>query len=590
MSAMKDVQINDLPYKIGRPTRGWWTVVVGLLVLVGLGIYAYSRQWIEGLGVTGMRDIGTMGGSTWGLYITFDIYFVGVSFAGISIAALIRLLNIKQLKPVSRMAELLTITALLVAGLVIMPDLGQPVRGLVNLFRYARPESPFFGTFTLVISGYLFSSLVYFYLDGRRDAAILAKVPGNKLAWFHKLWAAGYQDTPAERTRHRTTSFWLAIAILPLLVAAHSTLGFVFGLQVGRPGWFGAMQAPAFVIMAGISGVGMLMIIAAILRRVLSFEEKIKSEIFSWLGGLMAVLILIYLYFMITEWLTASYTAALHEVSVSQALIMGDYAWIFWISVVALVLALVNQILPFVPLPAWIDSIEVQKRSVRFTRVTAAGAAALLVVMVLQIVPATQTPMTDLSPTLLNSIPWILAGLGVLTIIFFAPVMCRDIFTRSVVSGLLVNLAAIGKRYLIVVPSQTHGTLLPYGEGFYRPTWVEYGVVIGLFALGALLYTLFIKVFPIMEVEDHGDRPKPIKADKSQGMGGRGIIAWGLVIGGFVVQTVAYFFLSAPLGIPVNESFSNPRVEFAPTLFIIGVMVVFIAAILYEVLPEKQRA
>jgi hypothetical protein len=33
--------------------------------------------------------------------------------------------------------------------------------------------------------------------------------------------------------------------------------------------------------------------------------------------------------------------------------------------------------------------------------------------------------------------------------------------------------------------------------------------------------------------------------------------------------------------------FSNPRVPFAPALFILGVMLVFIAAIVYELLPER---
>jgi hypothetical protein len=46
--------------------------------------------------------------------------------------------------------------------------------------------------------------------------------------------------------------------------------------------------------------------------------------------------------------------------------------------------------------------------------------------------------------------------------------------------------------------------------------------------------------------------------------------------------------LAAPLGIPTNETFSNPRVEYAPTLFIIGVLLVFSAAVVYELLPEKE--
>src|SRR3990172_4827719 len=238
-----------LPKQAGRSPSAWYVVIAVLLALVGLGIYAYVHELSEGMAVTGMRSIGPMGGATWGLYITFVVYFVGLSFAGISTAALIRLARIERLRPISRMAELLTVVALVLAGLAIIADLGQPLRGIINLFRYARPQSPFFGTFTLVISGYLFASLVYLYLGGRRDAARCAEVPG-RLQRFYQLWAAGYGDTREEQERRSRASFWLAIAIVPLLVVAHSTLGFVFGLQVGRPGWYSALQAPSFVLLA----------------------------------------------------------------------------------------------------------------------------------------------------------------------------------------------------------------------------------------------------------------------------------------------------------------------------------------------------
>ncbi len=422
-------QIEKLPYGIGRLTAGWSLLVGLLLVFISLGAYAYYRQFTEGEVVTGLRNIGTMGGATWGLYVAFVIYFVGVSFAGITVAALIRLLNLSHLRPVSRMAELLTIISLILAAFSILADLGQPLRGIVNLLRYARPQSPFFGTFTLVISGYLFASLVYFYLAGRRDAALMAQYE-TPFRWFYRLWAAGYQDTPAERERHRRTSFWLAIAILPLLVTAHSTLGFVFGLQIGRPAWFSALQAPAFVIMAGVSGVGLLIIIAAVLRRILNEREHLSVAVFQWLGRFLMVLILAYLYFMIVELLTSTYTGHHHEVRLTQAMLWGEYAWIYWPSVTSLLIPVVLLI---------------------------------------------RQALTH---------QW---RIGLL-----------------VASGVLVNLAAVGKRYLIVVPSQTQGSLLPYGSGSYVPTWVEYSIVLGLFALGALLYALFMKLFPIMPIPERG--------------------------------------------------------------------------------------
>ena len=60
-----------------------------------------------------------------------------------------------------------------------------------------------------------------------------------------------------------------------------------------------------------------------------------------------------------------------------------------------------------------------------------------------------------------------------------------------------------------------------------------------------------------------------------------------LVVGGFLLQGVSYFVLAAPLGIPTSEAFSNPRVPFAAALFVLGVMLVFLAAVVYELLPER---
>jgi len=485
-------------YRTVPATRGWYALTALLLALVALGLYGYSRQAAEGLVVTGLRDLGPMGGAAWGLYIAFDVYFVGVSFAGITMAALIRLLRLVHLRVVARIAETLTVISLLLAACSVLPDLGQPVRGVVNLLRYARPQSPFFGTFTLVIAGYLFASLVYLYLDGRRDAAMCARTPGP-FRWFHRLWAAGYRDTPAERERHERTSLWLAVAIVPLLVTAHSTLGFVFGLQVGRPGWFSALQAPAFVILAGTSGVGLLVVVAAILRNALGEQERLSPEIFRWLGTFLMVLIAGYLYFMVVEWLTTMYAGHEQEARVTLAMLAGRYAWIYWTSVAALVGALVIVGLPDRAV-AWFPA-----SLTRLSRPLAAAATAAAVALVSQLVPLTQHVGSALPPMVWAWMPRLVVVLVALLILSMLPALCSHVVARTVTAGLLVNVAAIGKRYLIVVPSQTHGNLLPYSPGAYAPTWVEYSIIVGAFALGTLLFTVFAHVFPMLPVQAPGE-------------------------------------------------------------------------------------
>ncbi len=62
----------------------------------------------------------------------------------------------------------------------------------------------------------------------------------------------------------------------------------------------------------------------------------------------------------------------------------------------------------------------------------------------------------------------------------------------------------------------------------------------------------------------------------------------GLVIAGFVLQLMSYFKWAAPLGVPVSPAYSNPVVPFAALIFVLGVMLVFIAALVYELIPGDE--
>jgi molybdopterin-containing oxidoreductase family membrane subunit len=417
----------ELPQGIGRLSPGWIIFFIAMTVVTAIGIYAYLLQVNNGLIVTGLRGLGTMAGATWGLYVAYYVYFIGVSFAGITVAALIRIFRIEKLEAVARIGELLTVVALILGALAIMADLEHPWRAIVNLVEYGRPQSPFFGTFTMVIAGYLFASLVYLYVTSRRDAAVLSE-RDSRFRGLYRFFAAGWEDTEKQQRIDRRVTFWLAIAILPMLVIAHSTVGFVFGLQAGRPGWFGTLQAPGFVVLAGVSGIGNLIMLAAIVRIATRTKARITIDAFSWLGKLLLGLLITYLYFTAVEILTITYQPGTSEQGLSEALLTGVYAWIFWGSVVSLLIAAVLLIWQAI------------------TRHWSIG-------------------------------------------LVFA-------------TGVLVNIGAVGKRYLIVVPSQTHGQLLPYPTGTYTPNWIEFAIVFGLFALGALMIGAFMKVFPIVPLEE----------------------------------------------------------------------------------------
>jgi uncharacterized membrane protein YhdT len=130
--------------------------------------------------------------------------------------------------------------------------------------------------------------------------------------------------------------------------------------------------------------------------------------------------------------------------------------------------------------------------------------------------------------------------------------------------------------------------LLPYPPGAYTPTWVELTIILGLFGLGALLYILFTKVFPIMEVKDctREDASLNGKLVQGNGPGRKRAFLLTLLVG--IALAVTGFLLSAPLGPTAGPMYSEPRVLFAPLMFVAGIIITILSPVVYELYPYKR--
>lgn len=49
------------------------------------------------------------------------------------------------------------------------------------------------------------------------------------------------------------------------------------------------------------------------------------------------------------------------------------------------------------------------------------------------------------------------------------------------------------------------------------------------------------------------------------------------------------FFLSAPVGPTADVVYSNPRLPFAPLIFVAGVITIFLAPVVYELFPDRRN-
>ncbi len=66
----------------------------------------------------------------------------------------------------------------------------------------------------------------------------------------------------------------------------------------------------------------------------------------------------------------------------------------------------------------------------------------------------------------------------------------------------------------------------------------------------------------------------------------RALFLTTLLVG--LALAVAGFALAAPIGANSGPEFSNPRVEFAPAIFVIGVILMFASAVVYELVPSRH--
>src|SRR3989337_663862 len=176
----------DLDEALYRPIyetgKGFYLTVSVLLLIIFFTLFIYIRQVYYGLGVTGINQP-----ITWGFYIVNFVFFIGISHAGTLISAILRLSKAEWRRPITRMAEVITVMVLFIGAGQILIDLGRPDR-LMNVIRYGRYQSPLLWDATS-ISAYMTASLTYLYIPLIPDLAILRDTVATRRKLFYSVLA-----------------------------------------------------------------------------------------------------------------------------------------------------------------------------------------------------------------------------------------------------------------------------------------------------------------------------------------------------------------------------------------------------------------
>ena len=310
-------------------STGYKVLIAILFVIAAWGVYAWFFQLRDGLYVTGLRDR-----ISWGLYISTFVFFIGISHAGTLISAILRVSNAGWRAPITRIAEFITVVALVGGASFIIVDMGRPER-LFNVFLFGRWQSPIMWD-VLAISTYIMSSVIYLYLPMIPDLALFrdrfAEVPGRAAALRHRLYSAlavGWKGTPGQHRALGKSITTMMILIIPIAVSVHTVVSWIFGMTL-RPGWNSTVFGIFFVAGAIFSGVATLVIILAILRKVYHLEEYITEKHFVYLGYFIGSFALIMIYFNVAEYLTTGYKLEEGEEFLFRQLFIDEFAWMYW--------------------------------------------------------------------------------------------------------------------------------------------------------------------------------------------------------------------------------------------------------------------
>jgi molybdopterin-containing oxidoreductase family membrane subunit len=112
---------------------------------------------------------------------------------------------------------------------------------------------------------------------------------------------------------------------------------------------------------------------------------------------------------------------------------------------------------------------------------------------------------------------WILLTCnGILPLTLFSQKLRRNT-TWLFILSIFINIGMWFERFVIVVPSLSH-EFEPWQWSGYRPTWVDYGILLGSFGWFFMWFLLFIKQLPVMALAEI----KEIIPARLRGRGGEG--------------------------------------------------------------------
>ncbi|HVY46063.1 MAG TPA: NrfD/PsrC family molybdoenzyme membrane anchor subunit [Minicystis sp.] len=261
-----------------RPRSKLWGIafVIAMLGTCVLAV-AITATVFEGIGLWG-NNIPV----AWAFAIINFVWWIGIGHAGTFISAILLLLEQKWRTSINRIAEAMTLFAVVQAGIYPLMHLGRPwfaywlvpypaTMRVWPQFRSALPWD------AAAVFTYFTISLVFWYLGLVPDLAAVrdqAKVRWKRVVYG--IFALGWRGSARQQSHYRLAYGLLAGLATPLVLSVHSIVSCDFAIGL-TPGWHSTIFPPFFVAGAILSGFAMVLTLVVPVRRVFKIQNVITE-------------------------------------------------------------------------------------------------------------------------------------------------------------------------------------------------------------------------------------------------------------------------------------------------------------------------
>jgi molybdopterin-containing oxidoreductase family membrane subunit len=253
----------------------WWVLFIYALGGVALLAVTVTYTFLYGPGVWGSNVP-----VAWAFPIINFVFWIGIGHAGTFISAFLLVMAQEWRASINRIAEAMTLIALVNAGLFPVLHLGRPwfaywlipypaTMGVWPQFKSSLPWD------VAAVFTYFTVSLLFWYLGLVPDLATVRDTASTRLRRrIYGIFALGWRGS-AEQWQHYAIMYGLLGGLAtPLVISVHSVVSLDFAIAQ-LPGWHSTIFPPYFVVGAIYSGLGMVLCLVIPIRWYFSLQRVI---------------------------------------------------------------------------------------------------------------------------------------------------------------------------------------------------------------------------------------------------------------------------------------------------------------------------